>query len=124
MTKFLITPASKALPVQYSAVAPVATVNVAVPSALTMAQHQGKMINVVPGGSVSMSLAQCPLGFICILVNSTGAPLAPALTGYSQATLHSAFGIVAVAPGGMATLIVHSPDGGATVRVKAAGELV
>lgn len=123
MSTVLIVPSGKALPVQYSAVAPVEVVPVSTPTNLTKLLHHGKILNLNPGAALTINLATAPVGTIVIVVNNTGADFLPTLTGFTQGTLRNALGWTKIQKGGMATLVVNSPDGGATNYVRAVGEL-
>ncbi|WP_207446713.1 glycosyl hydrolase family 28-related protein [Roseomonas marmotae] len=92
-----------------------ATVVLSGATPLTHAAHNARMLIANPGAGLSLSWANTLDGFSCIVVNRTGADLALSLSGFTVNTAPSnADGFAKIRAGGVASLLVYSPDGGTT----------
>ncbi|MFC0385077.1 glycosyl hydrolase family 28-related protein [Muricoccus vinaceus] len=80
---------------------------------LVFATHNARMLVANSGTSLSLDWASTGNGFSCLVVNRSGTDLAVALTGFSAA-IANADGYTRIRAGGVASLIVYSPDGGTT----------
>ena len=89
------------------------TLVVAAATPLTFAAHNARMLVVNPGGTLSVDWAATGSGFSCMVLNRSGADLAVPLTGFSAA-IGNPDGFTKIRSGGIAGLIVLSPDGGTT----------
>lgn len=91
------------------------TATLAAATALTHAAHNGRMLIANPGASLSLSWAGTGDGFSCTVVNRTGADMALALSGFTVNTAPTnGDGFTRIRAGGVATLLVYSPDAGVT----------
>ncbi|WP_277753782.1 glycosyl hydrolase family 28-related protein [Muricoccus nepalensis] len=80
---------------------------------LTFAAHNARMLVANPGTTLSIDWANTGSGFSCMVLNRSGADLALPLTGFS-AVIGNPDGSTKIRSGGVASLIVFSPDGGTT----------
>jgi len=92
---------------------PLPVLTVAAATALGFAGHNARMIVANPGAVLSLDWATTGHGFACMVVNRTGADLAVALTGFT-AGIANPDGHTKLRAGGVASLLVFSPDGGTT----------
>jgi hypothetical protein len=92
---------------------PIPMVVTAAATPLTFATHNARMIVANAGTTLSMDWAATGNGFSCLVVNRSGADLAVSLAGFSSAILNPD-GYAKVRAGGVASLLVFSPDGGTT----------
>jgi len=82
-------------------------------TALTFAAHNGRMLVANPGTSLSLDWGATGSGFSCMVVNRLATDLAVAITGFS-AGIANPDGHTRIRAGGVASLLVYSPDGGTT----------
>ena len=80
---------------------------------LTFATHNARMLVANPGTTLSIDWANTGNGFSCMVLNRSGTDLALPLTGFS-AVIGNPDGNTRIRSGGVASLIVFSPDGGTT----------
>lgn len=84
-------------------------------TALTHAGHNARMLIANPGSSLAVSWANTGDGFSCSVINRTGADMALSLSGFTSNTAPTnSDGFTRIRAGGVATLLVYSPDGGTT----------
>ncbi|WP_200845332.1 glycosyl hydrolase family 28-related protein [Roseomonas sp. 18066] len=83
-------------------------------TALAQASHNARMLIANPGTTLSINWASTGDGFSCSVVNRTGADLAFTLSGFTGSTPSNSDGFTKIRSGGVATLLVYSPDGGTT----------
>ncbi|WBV44150.1 glycosyl hydrolase family 28-related protein [Pseudoroseomonas cervicalis] len=84
-------------------------------TALSQASHNARMLVANPGTSgLSLNWASTGDGFSCSVINRSGADLPLTLTGFTAATPANSDGFTRIRSGGVATLLVYSPDGGTT----------
>jgi hypothetical protein len=88
-------------------------VGVAAATALTFAAHNARMLVASAGTTLSLDWAATGSGFSCMVVNRSGADLTVTLTGFSS-PLVNPDGYTKLRAGGVASLLVYSPDGGTT----------
>ena len=82
---------------------------------LTHANHNARMLIANTGTSLSLSWNNSGDGFSCVVVNRTGADLPLSLSGFTVNTAPTnADGFAKIRAGGVASLLVYSPDGGTT----------
>ncbi len=82
---------------------------------LTHAAHNARMLIANAGTTLSLNWTNLGDGFSCVIVNRTGADLAISLSGFTVNTAPTnADGFTRIAAGGVASLLVYSPDGGTT----------
>lgn len=92
-----------------------ATVLLSAATTLTHALHNGRMLIANAGTTLSLSWANAGDGFSCTLVNRMGTDLALSLSGFTVNTAPTnADGFTKIRAGGVASLLVYSPDGGTT----------
>ncbi|EFH12865.1 glycosyl hydrolase family 28-related protein [Pseudoroseomonas cervicalis] len=84
-------------------------------TALTQASHNARMLVANPGTTgLSLNWASTGDGFSCSVINRSGADLPLTLVGFTAATPANSDGFTRIRAGGVATLLVYSPDGGTT----------
>jgi hypothetical protein len=92
-----------------------ATALLSTATVLTQASHNARMLIANAGASLSLAWSNTGDGFSCVVVNRTGADLALALSGFTVNTAPTnADGFTRIRAGGVASLLVYSPDGGST----------
>ena len=82
-------------------------------TALSFAAHNARMVVANPGTALSLDWTAAGNGFACMVVNRTGADLPVSLTGFSAGIVNPD-GFTRIRAGGVASLLVFSPDGGTT----------
>ncbi|WP_043836063.1 glycosyl hydrolase family 28-related protein [Muricoccus aerilatus] len=80
---------------------------------LTFATHNARMLVANPGSTLSIDWSATGNGFSCMVLNRSGTDLALPLTGFTAA-IGNPDGFTKIRSGGVASLIVFSPDGGTT----------
>ncbi|ONG44742.1 hypothetical protein BKE38_27410 [Pseudoroseomonas deserti] len=83
-------------------------------TALAQASHNARMLIANPGTTLSINWASTGDGFSCSVVNRTGGDLALTLSGFTGSTPSNSDGFTKIRSGGVATLLLYSPDGGTT----------
>jgi hypothetical protein len=92
-----------------------ATVLLSAAATLTHAAHNGRMLIANAGTTLSLNWANAGDGFSCTVVNRMGTDLALSLSGFTVNTAPTnADGFTRIRAGGVASLLVYSPDGGTT----------
>jgi hypothetical protein len=92
-----------------------ATVLLSAATTLAYAAHNGRMLIANTGTTLALSWANAGDGFSCTVVNRMGTDLALALSGFTTNTAPTnADGFTKIRAGGVASLLVYSPDGGTT----------
>jgi hypothetical protein len=92
--------------------------------ALTLtAAHDGRPVTLLPGSALTIDWSKTGNGFICVLLNRSGADLTPTLVGFTSSTVNNLFGMTKLTAGGLTALLVHTPDSGTTKIATAAGDL-
>jgi hypothetical protein len=92
-----------------------ATVLLSAATTLAYAAHNGRMLIANGGTTLALSWAGAGDGFSCTVVNRMGTDLALALSGFTTNTAPTnADGFTKIRAGGVASLLVYSPDGGTT----------
>jgi len=82
---------------------------------LGFAAHNARMLIANAGTTLALSWANAGDGFSCVVVNRTGADLALSLSGFTTNTAPTnPDGFTRIRAGGVASLLVYSPDGGTT----------
>ncbi|MCQ4159799.1 hypothetical protein NON00_07640 [Roseomonas sp. GC11] len=81
---------------------------------VTFASHNARLLIANSGTTLSLAWANTGDGFSCSVVNRTGSDMALTLTGFTTATPANSDGFTRIRAGGIATLLVYSPDGGTT----------
>jgi hypothetical protein len=92
-----------------------ATVLLAAATTVTYAAHNARMLIANSGATLALTWAGTGENFSCVVVNRTGADLALSLSGFTVNTAPTnADGFTKLRAGGVASLLVYSPDGGTT----------
>lgn len=92
-----------------------ATLLLSAATTLTYAAHNARMLIANGGTTLSLSWAGTGDGFSCVVVNRTGADLAMSLSGFTINTAPTnTDGFTRIRAGGVASLLIYSPDGGTT----------
>ncbi|WP_207418925.1 glycosyl hydrolase family 28-related protein [Roseomonas haemaphysalidis] len=92
-----------------------ATLLLAAATTVTYAAHNARMLIANAGASLSLSWANTGDGFSCVVVNRSGTDLALSLTGFTSNTAPTNVdGFTRIRAGGIASLMIYSPDGGTT----------
>ncbi|MBP0446733.1 hypothetical protein J8J14_18315 [Roseomonas sp. SSH11] len=86
---------------------------VATATALSFAGHNARLLVANPGASLALDWGSSGQGFSCMVVNRTGGDLPVSLSGFSAGMVNPD-GHTRIRAGGMASLLVYSPDGGTT----------
>ncbi|MFC3126437.1 glycosyl hydrolase family 28-related protein [Pseudoroseomonas globiformis] len=82
---------------------------------LTFASHHNRMLLANAGTALNIAWSNTQDGFSCTVVNRTGADLSLSLSGFTSNTAPTnSDGFSRIRAGGVATLLVYSPDGGTT----------
>jgi hypothetical protein len=82
---------------------------------LTYANHNGRMLIANNGTTLSLNWNNAGDGFSCVIVNRTAADLALSLSGFTINTAPTnPDGFTRIRAGGVASLLIYSPDGGTT----------
>ncbi|WP_458093751.1 glycosyl hydrolase family 28-related protein [Roseomonas sp. WA12] len=81
--------------------------------ALNFSAHNARLLVANPGAALFLDWSATANGFACMVVNRTGADLAVNLSGFSTGVVNPD-GLTRIRAGGIASLLVYSPDGGAT----------
>lgn len=90
-------------------------------TALTHAAHNARLVIVRPGGSLSAAWSDTGDGFSCLVLNLSGTDLALTLSGFNPGSVQNPDGHTRVRSGGLASLLVVTPDGGTTRILYLAG---
>ncbi|WP_174241969.1 glycosyl hydrolase family 28-related protein [Teichococcus oryzae] len=89
---------------------------------ISHAAHNNRVLLANPGTALNLAWASTLDGFSCTVINRTGADLSMALSGFTSNTAPtSSDGFTRIRAGGVATLMVYSPDGGTTKICHLAG---
>jgi len=89
---------------------------------LSHASHNARMLIANAGTSLALSWANSGDGFSCTVINRTGSDLGLTLSGFTNNTAPTnSDGFTRIRAGGVATLLVYSPDGGSTKICHLAG---
>lgn len=106
----------------------VAWITISGPTALTLAEHGGKGIVLLPGATVSLAWADTGPAFSCLISNETGGPIQPQLdTAFTIPVPRNASGVTQIADQGTAAIYCQSwTDSSGTVNqvCRMVGELV
>jgi hypothetical protein len=98
------------------------TLITAAATTVSHASHNNRMLIANAGTTLSLSWTNTGDGFSCTVVNRTGADLAMTLSGFTTNTAPTnSDGYTRIRAGGVATLLVYSPDGGTTRICQLAG---
>ncbi|HWL79880.1 MAG TPA: glycosyl hydrolase family 28-related protein [Roseomonas sp.] len=89
---------------------------------VSYASHNARMLIANGGASLALSWANTGDGFSCTVINRTGGDLGLTLSGFTNNTAPTnSDGFTRIRSGGVATLLVYSPDGGTTKICQMAG---
>lgn len=92
-----------------------ATLTTAAATTVTYTAHNARMLIANAGTSLALSWTNTGDGFSCVVVNRTGADMALSLSGFTVNTAPTNVdGYTRIRAGGIASLMVYSPDGGTT----------
>ena len=89
-------------------------VTTAAPTSLILATHNARLVCANAGTTLWINWTAAGDGFSCQVVNRTASALGISMTGFSGTTPTNPDGHTRIRPGGLATLLVFSPDGGTT----------
>jgi hypothetical protein len=83
---------------------------------LTADAHGGKTLVLQSGASISLAWTDTGNGFACLLLNRSGAIIAPVLVGFSNPLPVNGNGEIALPSTGAASILCITPDGGTTAE--------
>ncbi|MCI0754299.1 glycosyl hydrolase family 28-related protein [Teichococcus vastitatis] len=99
-----------------------ATLPLATATTVNYAAHNNRVLMANAGTSLSLSWSNTLDGFSCTVINRSGADLGLTLSGFTSNTAPTnSDGFTRIRSGGVATLMVYSPDGGTTRICQLAG---